>query len=158
MRREFHPILHRLMCQDSKIVVISADLGYGMLDQIARNFPSRFYNVGAAEQLMVGAAVGMSKCGLIPVCYSITPFLIKRPFEWIDNYMEHGGANVKLVGGGRDMDYLHDGQTHDAQRDEIWMRSFPHIQCYWPDTTIEMEDDLSEMIYNGKPSYLNLKR
>jgi len=158
MRREFHPILHRLMEADSKIVVCTADLGFGMFNLIARDFPTRFFNFGADEQLMVGAAVGLSKCGFIPICYSITPFLIKRPFEWIDNYMEYEGANVKLVGGGRDRDYLRDGPTHDAQRDKVWMGCFPSIWCYWPQTVEQMEIDLNEMMYNGKPSYLNLKR
>jgi transketolase len=158
MRREFHPILHRLMEADNKIVVCTADLGFGMFDQIARDFPTRFFNFGADEQLMVGAAVGLSKCGFIPICYSITSFLIKRPFEWIDNYMEHEGANVKLIGGGRDKEYSHDGYSHYGCNDQIWMNCFPRLFCYWPDTIKEMEDDLVEMIYNGKPSYLNLKR
>ena len=61
MRRKFASDLYLLMKEDSDIILITADLGYGMFDQIRKDFPDQFYNVGAAEQVAVDIAVGMNQ-------------------------------------------------------------------------------------------------
>ena len=104
MRRDFAKKLYDAMEKDTRIFLITADLGYGVLDDIRRDFPKRAINIGSSEMLMVGIAVGLAQSGYIPVCYSITPFLLYRPFELIRNYMNYEKANVKLVGSGRDDD------------------------------------------------------
>lgn len=158
MRRDFHPILLSHMRADPRIHVIVGDLGYGMFDAIAAEFPERFENVGAAEQLMVGAAAGMALAGKIPVAYSITPFLLARPFEWLRNYAHHEEIQIKLVGGGRGMDYLHDGHTHWAHDDAATLAALPNIVPFWPATVADLPAVTHKWLYNGKPSYLNLKR
>ena len=105
MRKEFEFFLYNEMSSNKDIVLITADLGYGLWDRIKKDYPDRFINVMSSEQLMLGIACGLSMEGKLPVCYSITPFLIYRPFEWIRNYLDHEKINVKLVGGGRDRDY-----------------------------------------------------
>ena len=82
----------------------------------------------SSEQLMIGLAVGMSMEKLLPVCYSITPFLLYRPFELIRNYINHENFNVKLVGGGRDQDYGYLGFSHWAEDDESIMSNFKNIK------------------------------
>ena len=104
-RREFVNLLINEMNKNEKIFLLTGDLGFGLFDDIRKKFPNRFINVGSCEQLMIGLAVGLSYEGWIPLCYSITPFLLYRPFEFIRNYLNHELANVKLVGGGRDKDY-----------------------------------------------------
>ncbi len=157
MRREFAQKLHEIMKNDSRVFLITADLGYGILDSIRDDFPERFANVGASEQLMIGMAVGLSYSGFIPVCYSITPFVLYRPFEFIRNYLEHDKVPVKLVGSGRDKDYGHCGFTHWAEDDErIVKTSFPTIEFYKPK---KFNDDiLYKFITSPKPAYLNLSR
>ena len=76
MRRECAKLLLAEMVDNEKIVVITADLGYGILDQIRNAFPDRFYNVGAAEQLMLGVAIGLANEGYTPVCYSMSSFVL----------------------------------------------------------------------------------
>jgi transketolase len=83
-----------------------------MYDQIRADFPGRITNVGAAEQLMLGVGVGLALQGKRPFCYSITPFLLYRPIEWIRNYLGHERLEVKLVGSGINDDYKHDGFSH----------------------------------------------
>lgn len=144
------------MQKDSRIFLLTADMGYGILDKIKINFPSRFLNVGCSEQLMIGMAVGLSQNGYIPVCYSISSFLLYRPFEMIRNYIDYEKTPVKLVGSGRDKDYLHLGITHWCCDDVNIINNFKNITCYKPD--ILNEDELVNLITNDQPVYINLSR
>ena len=156
MRRDFAKKLYDAMEKDDRIFLITADLGYGVLDDIRRDFPKRAINIGSSEMLMVGIAVGLAQSGYVPVCYSITPFLLYRPFELIRNYMNYEKANVKLVGSGRDDDYAHDGISHWAGDDVDIMTALKNIQIYKPE---KMTDEVfTQFMYNDKPSYINLSR
>ena len=156
MRKQFAEFLHSEMSQNEDIHVITGDLGYGLWDKIKIDYPDRFTNFLSSEQLMVGAACGMAMEGKVPVVYSITPFVLYRPFEWIRNYLDHERIPVKLVGGGRDKDYGYLGFSHWAEEDEQVMSVFKNIQFYKPkEFTKEVGLDL---IYNNQPSYLNLSR
>jgi len=117
MRKEFASFLHDEMSYNEKIVLLTGDLGYGLWDRIKIDYPDRFYNVMSSEQLMVGAATGLAMEGFIPLVYSITPFVLYRPFELLRNYLNHECIPVKLVGGGRDKDYGYLGFSHWAEED-----------------------------------------
>ena len=158
MRKEFVELLRQEMAQEEKIRVITADLGFGVLDPIRGEFASRFYNVGAAEQLMIGVAVGMANEGLIPICYSMSSFLLYRPFEFLRNYVNHEQIPVKLVGSGRDRDYSHDGVSHWAHDDEQVLSSLPNIKIYKPESLTELEQRVKPFLYSNEPAYFNLTR
>ena len=83
MRKEFAKLLLEKMKQDSDIYLVTADVGYGLWDEIKDNFPKRFFNVGSSEMVALGACVGMAMEGKKPFFYSITPFALYRPFEKI---------------------------------------------------------------------------
>lgn len=135
------------------------DLGYGMFDEIRERFSNRAINTGAAEQAMVDIGIGLALENKIPICYSITPFLLYRPFESIRTYINHEKIPVKLVGGGRDKDYLHDGISHWSEDDREIMVNFKNIQSYWPETKEEITAKyVEELLTNEKPVYLNLTR
>jgi transketolase len=100
MRRKIADLVYSQMEKDKNVWVIVADLGYKMWDQCFLDFPDRCINVGASEQSMIGIAVGLSLSGKMVFCYSISTFLLYRPFEWIRNYLSWGQVPVKLLGGG----------------------------------------------------------
>ena len=144
------------MQKDSRIFVLTADLGYGILDKIRDHFPDRFMNVGCSEQLMIGMAVGLAHNGFIPVCYSISSFLLYRPFEMIRNYIDHEKTPIKLVGSGRDKDYIHLGITHWSHDDTSVIKLFKNITCYKP---LSLDDrDIERLITNNDAVYINLSR
>jgi len=157
MRNLFAELLFKEMETNDKIVLITADIGYGVLDKIMNSFPDRFYNVGSSESLMIGVAVGFCYEGFLPICYTITPFLLYRPFEMIRNYVNYEKLNIKLVGSGRDKDYIHCGHTHWSEDDvNVVTNCFQNIKIYKPDVfTLDMFNDF---IKNENPCYLNLKR
>jgi transketolase len=114
LRKEFALILEDFMERDESIVLMVGDVGFGIFDSIKKRFPKRFLNIGSSEQLMIGIAAGMALEGKSPICYSITPFILYRPFEFIRNFMNEEQIRIKLVGSGRDADYAEAGFTHHA--------------------------------------------
>lgn len=158
MRGWFAYELHSQMISNEKIWVVTGDLGYGMFDKIKRDFPDRFINVGAAEQAMMGVSIGLAYEGILPVTYSITPFLLYRPFETIRNYVNREQVPLIMVGGGRDQDYGHDGFSHWSEEDKQVMALFPNIASVWPDNKESLHDLMEIMVSNPRPYYLNLHR
>ena len=152
MRKAFAEALYKEMETDPTIYLITADLGFGLFDRIREHFPNRFFNVQAAEQAMLGTAIGIALTGKKAICYSITPFLLHRPFEWIKLYLEGEGIPVKLVGSGRGQDYSHDGPSH-------FESEFPfNFDKVLPENYANMEVCLHHVLHNNKPTFLSLKR
>lgn len=158
MRKQFANLLHDNMKLHKNIYLITADLGFGILDKIKEDFPSNFYNTGAAEQLMISIGIGLAENKKIPICYSITPFLLYRPFEFLRNYVNYEKIPVKLVGSGRDKDYAHDGISHWADDDELVLKSLPNIKIYKPNSEKDLIEIFPEFLFSTDPCYLNLKR
>lgn len=158
MRAHFAHAVYKKMARNKKIWVIVNDLGYKMWDRIRADFPDRFINVGAAEQSMIGIAVGLALSGKIPIVYSITTFLLYRPFETIRNYINYEKIPVRLIGGGRDQDYLHDGFSHWAEEDKEILSILKNIEAIWPENNKAIPQVVDEMIKKNKPWYVNLRR
>lgn len=158
MRKRFGQLIAQAMRQDDRVWLLTGDLGFGVLDEARNQFPERFCNVGAAEQLMLGAAVGLAHSGKIPVCYSITPFVIFRPYEYLRNYLDHEKCPVKLVGAGRDQDYGHLGFSHWAEDANRALDVFSNIQQYMPNTIEELETSWESWLYSNSASYINVRR
>lgn len=158
MRAHFAYAIYKKMTKNKKIWVIVNDLGYKMWDKVRAEFPERFINVGVAEQAMIGIAVGLALSGKIPIVYSITTFLLYRPFETIRNYINHEKIPVKLIGGGRNRDYLHDGFSHWAEEDKEVMGILKNIKAIWPETNEDIIKIVDEMVESNLPWYVNLKR
>ena len=157
MRGWFGRALYEEMAKNQNIWLLTADLGYGLLDNHRDDFHN-YLNLGASEQTMIGAAVGLALSGKIPVCYSITTFLLYRPFEWLRNYVDKESVPIKLVGSGLDDDYEHDGYTHQPYEVRDVLNLFPNIKSYFPTTKQEIPEVLNEVLYNNKPSFLCLRR
>ena len=158
MRKQFSEFLHKEMSVNSDIVLLTGDLGYGLWDRIKIDYPDRFFDVGSSEQLMIGCAAGMALEGKIPIVYSISSFLLCRPFEFIRNYLNHDKIPVKLIGGGRDKDYGYFGFTHWSDDDKEIISCFENIKFFKPNDMDEMYRDAKETICSNSPCYLNLRR
>lgn len=158
MRPIFFQTLHELMKDNPDIYALTGDLGYGGFNFIERDYPNRFMNCGASEQAMLDIAVGLAYEGKIPFVYSITPFLLYRPFETLRTYIDHEKLNVKLIGSGRDDNYKHDGYSHDATDAKPILDTLENIKQYWPETVQEVKDMTREMASHSSPSFISLTR
>src|SRR6266446_1983297 len=158
IRGYFAAALYDEMEKDDRIWLLTGDLGWGMLDSLRDDFPERYLNVGASEQLLVGAGVGLALSGKIPFCYSITTFLVYRAFEWIRNYLNHENIPVFLIGSGLDDDYKHDGITHQPHEVKDVLNCLPNIHQYYPSVKTQVPLLVRQMIEENKPAFMCLRR
>lgn len=132
MRSTFIRTLAGLAERDPRIMLLTGDLGYQVVEPFAERFSKRFINVGVAEQNMVGIATGLAEAGLIPFCYSIGTFASLRPYEFIRNGPVLHGLAVRIVGVGAGFDYGVNGLTHYALEDVGVMRIQPGLTVIAP--------------------------
>ena len=132
MRNNFIKKLIELAKKDQRIVLLTADLGFSVVEEFEKNFPDRFYNVGVSEQNMIGLATGLAKDGFIPFVYSIAPFVLLRPFEFIRNGPVFHRLPVRFVGIGCGFEYGTLGSTHHLLEDVALVRSQPNFMYIAP--------------------------
>jgi transketolase len=132
VRREFIETLLELGETDERVLLLTGDLGYNALEPFAKRFPGRFFNVGVAEQNMVGLATGLAEGGFIPFVYSIATFASMRPYEFIRNGPILHELPVRVVGMGGGLDYGPNGLTHYALEDVALMRAQPELTVLVP--------------------------
>ena len=85
MRAEFLDKIFEIAETDNRLVFMTADLGFGVVEKFAERFPDRFINVGVAEQAMIASATGLAEAGMVPYCYSIATFTSLRALEFTRN-------------------------------------------------------------------------
>lgn len=132
MRQAFVKALCELAASDERIVLLTGDLGYMALEPFRESFPTRFFNVGVAEQNMIGVATGMAEAGFIPYAYSIATFASLRPFEFIRNGPVLHRLPVRIVGMGTGFTYGHAGPSHHAVEDVGVLRTLPGLTVVIP--------------------------
>ena len=154
MRRRFGKILSELARKDKKIILIVGDIGYGIFDQFRKEHPNRFFNLGICEQSIIGVAAGAALQGLKPWVYTITPFLIERPFEQIKLDIDQQKANVNLVGFA---DYPSLGPTHAELNGRKLMKLMKNIKSFYPKNGSETELLIKKTHKIVGPTFLSLK-
>lgn len=132
MRNAFVDTLADIAEGDPRIVFLTGDLGFMVLEPLAERMPGRFVNMGVAEQNMVGVATGLAETGYIPFVYSIATFACMRPYEFIRNGPLLHSLPVRIVGVGAGLDYGHNGVTHYALEDVAIMRAQPEMTVIAP--------------------------
>ncbi|MBW1973190.1 MAG: hypothetical protein JRI44_10230, partial [Deltaproteobacteria bacterium] len=155
MRYAFGRWIAEIAEKDDKVIVIVADIGHGVFDTFKEKFPERFFNFGICEQSIISVAAGMALEGLKPYVYTITPFLIERPFEQIKLDIDQQCVNVKLVGYA---DYPDQGPTHAELDGPRLMVLFKNIKSYFPKNSKETREALVESYNSSRPAFISLKK
>lgn len=158
MRTAFIKTLIDLAAADDRIVFITGDLGFGVVEPFAQRFPRRFLNAGIAEQNMTGIAAGMALSGRIVFTYSIGNFPTLRCVEQIRNDVCGHNANVKIVSVGAGLAYGALGSSHHATEDIAVMRALPNMVVLSPADDIEAELATRAASAHPGPAYLRLGR
>ncbi|MFN8570907.1 MAG: transketolase C-terminal domain-containing protein [Gemmatimonadaceae bacterium] len=144
--------------RDSRIVLVTGDLGFGVVVDFARERPQQFVNAGVAEQHMTGLAAGLAMSGKIVVTYSIANFPTLRCFEQIRNDVCGHRANVKVVSVGGGYAYGALGASHHATEDLAVMRALPGLLVVAPNDPIETRLATTAVLAHDGPCYLRLGR
>ena len=132
MRGAILNTLIELADDDPRVVLLTGDLGFMVVEPFAERFPDRFWNVGVAEQDMIGIATGMAEAGFIPFTYSIATFATLRPYEFVRNGPVHHRLPVRILGVGGGFEYGSAGPTHHGLEDVAVMRALPGLTVLAP--------------------------
>lgn len=156
MRTTFIETLCEVAEQDERVWLLTADLGYSVLERFAARFPGRYVNVGVAEQNLIGVAAGLARCGKTVFVYSIANFPTLRCFEQIRNDVCYHEGNVKIVAVGGGFVYGAQGYTHHGVEDLAVMRALPNMTVVAPGDPIETRLATREISRHQGPCYLRL--
>lgn len=137
MRNTFVKTLCEIAEDDKDVILITGDLGFGVLDKYWDKYPNRFINAGIAEQNMTSVATGMALEGKKVYTYSIANFPTLRCLEQIRNDAAYHNANLKIVSIGAGFAYGGAGMSHHATEDLAIMRSLPNVTVFSPGDPIE---------------------
>jgi transketolase len=158
MRDDFVGRLTQLAERDSRIMLVTADLGFGVLTEFAQRFPRQFINAGVAEQNMTSLATGLALEGYIVFTYSIANFAFMRCLEQIRNDAAYHQANVNVVAIGGGFSYGQLGVSHFATEDLSIMRSIPEVTVVCPGDAWEAAEAAEAIAYHPGTSYIRLDR
>ena len=156
MRNAFLDTLFELAQQDERVVFITGDLGYRVVEKFMEQRPRQFLNAGVAEQNMTGLAAGMALSGKIVFTYSIGNFPTMRCLEQIRNDVCYHEANVKIVTVGGGFAYGPMGVTHHAIEDLAVMRAIPGLMVVAPGDPVETRAATRAITAHPGPCYLRL--
>lgn len=158
MRDTFTRCLEAYAQEHPELVLVSGDLGFGVLAPFMKKFPDRFINAGISEQAMMSMAAGMALEGKTVVVYSIGNFPTLRCLEQIRNCCAYHEANVKIVCVGAGFVYGTLGMTHHATEDMSALRLLPGVKVYAPADAIETEAVMTPFLSEPGVAYLRIGR
>jgi len=156
VRNTFAQALLEFAKRDSRIILITGDLGFGVLDDFQKLLPRQFINAGIAEQSMMSMAAGLASQGYRPFVYSIANFPTFRCLEQIRNDVSYMGNPVTIVSVGSGVSYGPHGYTHHAVEDLSIMRIFSNMRIFTPMDSEEVKKSLDLILKQKNPAYLRL--
>ena len=158
MRDAFVQQLEELASSDPRIMLITGDLGFGVLTGFAERRPHQFLNAGVAEQNMTGLATGLAMDGRVVFTYSIANFSPLRCLEQIRNDACYHDADVKVVSIGGGFSYGSLGISHHATEDLSILRALPSITVVAPGDDWEAQHATRALVDTPGTCYLRLDR
>lgn len=156
MRDVFVKTLLEEAKKDKNIILITGDLGFGVLDEFQKELPKQFINSGVNEQTMMGMAAGIASTGKRVFVYSIGNFPTLRCLEQIRNDVCLMNNPVVIVSVGAGYAYGPQGYTHHALEDIAVLRALPNLEVAVPADPLEAKLLTKFLVKSKTPSYLRL--
>ena len=154
----FGKALVELAAQRPEIVGVTADLGkYTDLHLFAQAYPERYFQMGMAEQLLMAAAGGMAKEGLLPFVTTYAVFGTRRAYDFIHQVIAEDNLNVKICCAlpGLTTGY---GPSHQATDDLAMMRAIPGLTIVDPCDALDIAQAVPQIAAHPGPVYMRLLR
>jgi transketolase len=160
MRNTYGDTLARLGEKYKNIVVLDADLAKSTQTiRFGKKFPDRFFDMGIAEQDMMGTAAGLAACGMNPFASTFAMFGSGRCWEQIRNSIAYPNLPVKIVVTHAGISVGADGPTHQACEDISLLRAIPNMKVVSPADSVETEKLIEFLAeYYDSPVYVRLAR
>ena len=158
-REAYGRALVELGKENNEVVVLDADLSKSTKTaDFAKNFPERFFEMGVAEQNMLGTAAGLAAAGKTAFCSSFAMFAAGRAFEQIRNSVAYPRLNVKIAATHAGITVGEDGGSHQTVEDIALMRSLPNMTVFVPADTAETIGAVKAAASMEGPVYIRLGR
>ena len=158
MRNTIINAIHAAAKTDKKIVFLTGDLGYSVVEQFQAELPDQIINCGIAEQNMIGVAAGFALAGKKVFVYSIVPFVTMRCWEQVRVDICYQNLDVTLIGVGGGFAYGTLGTTHFGLEDLALMRVLPNMKIIAPADSIEAVQLFTQLLNDKGPAYIRLNR
>ena len=158
MRDNFIRALTELTAEDPSVMLVTGDLGFGVLADFMERYPDNFLNAGVAEQNMTAVACGMAMAGARAYTYSIGNFPTLRCLEQLRNDVCYHGADVTVVAVGGGFSYGQLGMSHFATEDLAILRALPEMTVVAPSDPWQAYALTRQLHERGGPSYLRLDK
>lgn len=158
-RDAYGQALAELGATNDKVVVLDADLSKSTkTNDFKKLFPERFFNIGIAEQNLMGTAAGFAATGKIPFASSFAVFAVGRAYDQIRNSIAYPRLNVKIAATHAGLTVGEDGGSHQMLEDIALMRAVPNMTVIVPADGVETRQAvLAAAAYDG-PVYIRLGR
>lgn len=156
MRNTFINRVSEIAREDSRVILMTGDLGFGVVNQFAQELPNQFINFGINEQAMMSAAAGLAKVGFKPIVYSIANFPTFRCMEQIRNDVCYMNLDVTIVAVGAGFSYGTAGYSHHLVEDISALSSLPNMQIFSPADSTETERVATSFLDRSGPKYIRL--
>lgn len=158
-REGYGKALVKLGAEQQNIVVLDADLAKSTKSyEFCKHYPERFFNMGIAEQNLMGVAAGLAASGKIVFASTFAIFATGRAFEQIRNSIAYPKLNVKIAASHAGLTVGEDGASHQAIVDISIMRSLPNMTVIAPADGVEAEKAVCAAAQYEGPVYLRLGR
>lgn len=158
-RQSYGEILEQLGSENENIVVLDADLSTATKTELfAKKYPNRFFDIGIAEQDMIGTAAGLASCGKIAFASTFAMFAAGRAYDQIRNSVCYPKLNVKICATHAGVTVGEDGATHQMIEDISMMRTIPNLKVFCPSDDIQTKFIIREISKITEPCYVRLSR
>ncbi|WP_373262606.1 transketolase family protein [Hungatella hathewayi] len=148
-----------MMGEDERVVVLEADLAKATSScKFAAKYPERFFDMGIAEQNLMGTAAGMAISGLKPFASTFALFAAGRAYEPIRNAVCYAKAPVKIVATHAGLSPNSDGGSHETIEDIALMRVLPGMTVLSPCDYRQALDMVLQMKDMDHPAYIRMSR
>jgi transketolase len=156
MRKKFGELSKAELTKNSDSYVLLGDISVGMFMDKDDNLPERVFNMGIAEQAMVGFAAGLSTAGGNVIVHTIAAFLVERAFEQIKLCCGYNNAKITLISANGPYDYDKLGPTHHCASDVSILATIPNFNIRVPATVEDVEESFNEAMSGDRSTYIRL--
>jgi transketolase len=144
--------------KNPQIILLVSDMGFGVTNDFADEFPERIFNMGIMEQGTVGIAAGMAMTGLIPIVYSIVNFIVYRAIEQVRNDVVLQNLNVKFIATGVNNYFNFLGRSHCCGNDDVALMNLIGLNVFNPyeQQVTDFKSMVNAWIIDNKAGYIRV--
>jgi transketolase len=158
MRGQIIDAVFERMASNPDVFFLTADMGINLIEKFSEKYPTRFLNVGIAEQNLVGVSAGLANLGFRPFAYTISNFAVHRCFEQIRNDIGIHDYPIVLLGTSTGYDNAPLGPTHHIIDDWGALKAIPEIDIYCPSSVSYAGFLVDHLLSTARPAYVRIPK